>query len=235
MLDKITFMVVDDDRVDCLTLLAFLRRYPFMECIGDFASPVPALEAAITQLPDVLFLDIDMPDMSGLELRQQLLRVPACVFVTSFPEYALDAFELAAIDFLQKPFSADRFARTMDRIEEYIRIRRRSDQLSYTLGADTFFIKEGHKHVRVRMDDILYLEALNNYTGIITASEKYTVLKPISSLLKEGSFSRFIRIHRSFAVQKNFVTWIGSGEVQVHDKKLPVGRAYKDALNELHG
>ena len=233
MLDKVTCMVVDDDRIDCLTVLAFLRRYPFMECIGDFSAPQPALEAAKKQPPDVLFLDIDMPGSSGLQLREQLLSIPACVFITAFPDYAIDAFDLAALDFLVKPISADRFARTMARVEEYIQLHRRSEMLSHTLGADVIFIKEGHEKIKLRMDEILYLEALNNYTGVITSARKYTVLTPISTLLKEEPFRRFVRIHRSFAVQKNFVTRVGAAEIQVQDKTLPVGRTYKNALDDL--
>jgi DNA-binding LytR/AlgR family response regulator len=226
-------MVVDDDKIDRLTVLAFLRRYPFMECIGDYPAPGPALAAATTHTPDVLFLDIDMPDMNGLQLREQLLQIPACVFITAFPDYALDAFDLAALDFLVKPVSGDRFARTMTRLEEYMLLRRRSAQLSHTLGADVIFIKEGHERIKLRLEEVLYLEALNNYTGIVTAAKRYTVLTPISVMLKEDGFRRFIRIHRSFAVQKNFVTRVGAAEIEVQGRTLPVGRTYKDALHEL--
>jgi len=233
MLDKVRCMVVDDDRIDCLTVLAFLRQYPFMECIGDFPAAGTALAAAAERQPDVLFLDIDMPGMNGIRLREQLMDIPACIFITAFPDYALEAFDLAALDFLLKPFSADRFARTMSRVEEYMQLRRRSEQFSHALGGNVLFIKEGHQRIKLRMEDVLYLEALNNYTGIITLTKKYTVLTPISSLLKEESFCRFVRIHRSFAVQKHYITRIGADEVQVQGTMLPVGRTYKDSLNEL--
>jgi len=233
MLDKVCCMVVDDDRIDCLTVLAFLRQYPFMECIGDFPAAEPALVAAAERRPDVLFLDIDLPGIDGLRLREQLMQIPACVFITAFPDYALDAFDLAALDFLVKPVGADRFARTMSRVEEYMQLRRRSEQLSHTLGGDVLFIKDGHQRIKLRMEDVLYLEALNNYTGIVTLTKKYTVLTPISSLLKEATFRRFVRIHRSFAVQKNYVTRISTDGVQVQDRLLPVGRTYKEALSEL--
>lgn len=233
MVDHVTCMVVDDDRIDSLSVQVFLRFYPFMEVIGQYEAAEPALEAAALRRPDVLFLDIDMPGMDGLELRRRLMDIPACVFITAFADYALDAFDLAALDFLVKPISADRFAQTMGRVEEYMLLRRRSDQLSHMLGADVVYIKEGHERVKVRMDEVLYLEALNNYTGVVTTKKRYMVLSPLGSLLKEDAFSRFVRIHRSFAVQKNFVTRIGTGEVEVQGRALPVGRIYKDALHEL--
>ena len=141
---------------------------------------------------------------------------------------------MAALDFLVKPVSAERFGKTIERLKEYITLRRRSDMLSHTLDEDTIFIKDGHDRVKLQLHQIIYLEALNNYTGIITNTRKYTVLSPISNLLKEKPFSRFIRIHRSYAVQKSFIRKIGTDEVVIDGSiALPVGRTYKDALNAI--
>ncbi|MBS1947234.1 MAG: response regulator transcription factor [Bacteroidetes bacterium] len=234
MVNKISCIVVDDDLVDRLIVQAYLKAYPFIEINGIFGSAADALKAVKKDIPDCLFLDIDMPEMSGLELREQLLHIPACVFITSYPDYAVEGFERAALDFLVKPVSAERFKKTMDRLQEYITLRRRSDLLSHTLGADTIFIKDGHDQVRLQLHEVIYLEALNNYTGIVTGARKYTVLSPISSLLKEKPFTRFVRIHRSYAVQKNFIKKIRTDEVLVDENiVLPVGRTYKEALNSI--
>ena len=113
-------------------------------------------------------------------------------------------------------------------------MRKKSDLLSHALGADTIFIKDGHNQVKLQLHDILYLEALNNYTSIVTSNRKYTVLSPISGLLKEKSFRSFVRIHRSYAVQKNFISKISADEVQVANNiLLPVGRTYKESLNNI--
>ncbi len=226
-------MVVDDDQVDRLIVQAYLGTYPFMELVGAFASPFAALEAARKNQPDCLFLDIDMPEMSGMQLRSQLMHVPACVFITSYPDFALEGFEMAALDYLVKPFSAERFCRTIDRLCDYITIRKKSDLLGHTLGADTIFIKDGHARVKLLLHEVVYLEALNNYTRIVTVSRKYTVLVPISRLLAEKPFQRFIRIHRSYAVQKNFIDRIDAEEVLVNNITLPIGRTYKPLLNNI--
>ncbi|MBP6022404.1 MAG: response regulator transcription factor [Ferruginibacter sp.] len=233
MTKKITCMVVDDDDIDRLTTLSFLSDYPFMEVIGAFDSPVAALAAAQQQLPDVLFLDIDMPQMSGLELRKQLLHVPACIFITSYPDYAVESFEMAALDFLVKPFTAERFLKTMNRLEQFADIHHKASLLSHNLGADTIFIKDGYDQVKLQLHEIIYLEALKDYTGIITADRKYAVLSPLGNLIKEKAFGSFIRIHRSYAIQKHFIKKISSGEVMVNDIVLPVGRSFKDALKGL--
>ncbi len=230
---KIGCMVVDDDTIDRLTTVSFLNDYPFIQLLGSFESPVQALDAANKLCPDVLFLDIDMPEMSGLELRKQLLHVPACVFITSYPDYALEGFDMAALDFLVKPFTAERFAKMMERLQQHALIRQKANLLEHTLGADTIFIKDGSEQIKLQLHEIIYLEALKDYTGIVTAQKKYAVLSPLGSLIKEKAFRSFIRIHRSYAIQKHFIKKISSGEVMVNDIVLPVGRSFKDALKGL--
>lgn len=226
-------MVVDDDEIDRLTTVSFLNDYSFIKILDVFESPLQALAAAQQQAPDVLFLDIDMPGMSGLELRKQLLHIPACVFITSYPDYALEGFEMAALDFLVKPFTAARFAKMMDRLQQHAAIRAKAALLEHTLGADTIFIKDGTEQIKLQLHDILYLEALKDYTGIITNERKYAVLSPLGTLIKEKAFESFIRIHRSYAVQKHYIKKIGAAEVMVNNIALPVGRVYKETLKNI--
>jgi two-component system LytT family response regulator len=232
MTDKISCMLVDDDRVDLLTTEAFLEPYPFIEITGCYTAPEMALKAANEKMPDAFFLDIDMPGLTGLDLRR-LLTIPTCIFITSYPDYALESFELAALDFLVKPLQHERFAATITRLQEYITIRRKADMLSHTLGADTVFIKDGRQQFKLALHDILYLEALNNYTRIVTAGRKYTVLSTLSNLMQEKAFKSFVRIHRSYAVQRHLIRKIGGAEVMVGDVPLPVGRTYKPAIDQL--
>jgi two-component system LytT family response regulator len=231
--NKISCLVVDDDRVDLLTTLSFLEDYPFLEIAGKFGSPAEGLAAAQEKAPDVLFLDIDMPGMNGLQLRGKLLHIPACIFITSYPDYAVEGFEMEAFDFLVKPISEDRLARTMERLKDYFAIRRKAALLNHTLGADTIFIKDGTAQVKLQLHEIVYFEALNNYTSIVTVHRKYAVLSTMGNLLKEESFRNFIRIHRSYAVHKHFIKKISSGEVLAGSTSLPVGRKYKEVLNDL--
>jgi DNA-binding LytR/AlgR family response regulator len=233
MTKKITCLLVDDNEIDRLTVLSFLKDYSFIEVKGQYDSAVKALDAAQKIIPDALFLDIDMPGMTGLELREKLLYIPACIFITSYPDYAVEGFEMAALDFLIKPFSAERFAKTMERLKNFLDIHHKSELLDHTLGADTIFIKDGHNQVKLQLHEILYLEALKDYTGIITTNRKYAVLQPLGNLIKEKAFNNFIRIHRSYAVQKHFIKQIKPAEILVNDIVLPVGRTYKDSLDFL--
>jgi DNA-binding LytR/AlgR family response regulator len=174
-----------------------------------------------------------MPGISGLDIRKQLLHGPACIFITSYPEYALESFEAAALDFLIKPLKSDRFAKAMDRLQRFLEIQHKAALLDHTLGEDTLFIKDGHDHIKLQLHEIIYLEALKDYTGIITRQAKYCVLTPLGNLLKEKTFQTFIRIHRSYAVQKHFISKITPKEILVNDTSLPIGRSYKDAVDKL--
>jgi two-component system, LytTR family, response regulator len=233
MKQAITCMVVDDDEIDRLTVLSFFDEYSFIKVAGTFDLAQAALAAAQQTPPDVLLLDIDMPGMNGLQLRKQLMDIPACIFITSFPDYALESFEMAAFDFLVKPFTHHRFQRTMERLKEYFTIREKAALLNHALGADTIFIKDGVNQVKLQLHEIMYFEALNNYTSIVTTSRKYAVLSTLQNLISEKTFHSFIRIHRSYAVQKHYVKKISAGEVQVGNITLPVGRTYKAALESL--
>jgi len=224
-------IIADDDDIDRLTTLSFAKLYPFLQITGCFASAKEILEHVKNSKPDVLLLDIEMPGMSGLELRQQLIDVPACIFITSYPDFAVESFEMSVLDFLIKPLKADRFEKAMRRLEDYLLIKQKAELLDLTLGADTLFIKDGHEHIKIQLHEVLYLEALKDYTSIVTAKRKYCVLSTLGNLLSEKTFRAFVRIHRSYAVQKHYVKKITSREVMVNDILLPVGRTYKESLN----
>jgi two-component system LytT family response regulator len=226
-------LIVDDNKLDRLATVAFAGKYSFLKIAGAFDNAREALESAERSLPDVLFLDIDMPEFSGLDLRARLDKVPACIFITAYPEYAMQGFEANALDFLTKPLSADRFDRSMGRLRYFLDMRARAGLLEHTINEDSFFIKDGHEHIRIQFSDIVYLEALKDYTGIVTRQKKYCVLTPLGGLLAEKRFSDFIRIHRSYAVQKHFIHRATTRSVMADQVSLPVGRMYKDALKSF--
>lgn len=226
-------IVVDDDDIDRLTTISFIKKYPFFEVVGKYSSGECALENIGNMAVDIAFLDVDMPGISGLELRKKLETIPVCVFITSFPDYAVEGFELAALDFLVKPVKTERFAKTVSRIEEYLLIKEKSDQLAHTLGADYIYIKVGHEQIKLSLHQILYLEALKDYTSIVTADRKYCVLSTLGNLLPQPGFENFVRIHKSYAVHKHFVTRISTQEIQIKEIVLPIGRTYKETLKQL--
>jgi two-component system, LytTR family, response regulator len=226
-------VIVDDDKIDLLTALAHVRKFPFIKIQGTYESAEEAAEEIKKEPVQILLLDIDMAGMSGLQLRTQFPDIPICIFITSYPDFAVESFDAAALDFIVKPFTAERFAMAMHRAKEYLEIKEKADLFEYSLGHDTVFIKQGHEKTKVKLYDILYLEALKDYTGIVTEQKKYCVLGSLGILLQERSFKSFIRIHRSFAVQKHYISKVDTNNVYVRKKSLPLGKAFRKNLEEL--
>lgn len=227
-------VIVDDNEIDRLMALSLVKRFPKLNVSGTFSSASDALPLISASGIDVLFLDIDMPEMSGLELRKLAPEVPICVFITAHPEHAVESFELETLDFLVKPLRFDRLVQTVHRIEEFMEIRHKAALFESSIGGDAIFIKEGHEQIKVKLHDVLYLEAMKDYTLIVTSDKRHCVLSTIGNLLKETYFESFVRIHRSFAVQKQFIEKIGTAEILLHNQQtIPVGRTYKDNLAAL--
>jgi two-component system, LytTR family, response regulator len=231
-MEKFNCIIIDDDEIDRLTVVSYVKRFPKLHLLGAFELAEEALSLLEKEKVDILFLDIDMPNLNGLEFRKQALQVPVCIFITSHPEHAVESFELETLDFIVKPIKFDRFSQAMARVEEFMEIKLKASLFEASIGGDTIYIKEGHEQTKVKLHDILYLEALKDYTLIVTSQKRHCVLSSIGTLLKENHFHSFIRIHRSFAVQKQFIQKINSQEILLHNNVLiPVGRSYKDNLN----
>ena len=231
---KYTCIIIDDDEIDRLTVVSFAKKFPVLNILGVFESAEEALSIIEKEKIDVLFLDIDMPGLSGIAFRKKALEIPVCIFITAHPEHAVESFEIETLDFIVKPLKLDRFAQTVSRIEEFMEIKLKALLFEASIGGDTIYIKEGHEQTKVKLHEILYLEALKDYTLIITDKKRHCVLSSIGNLLKENHFQSFIRIHRSFAVQKQFIQKINSSEILLHNNiSIPVGRSYKENLNLL--
>ncbi|KAF2516049.1 LytR/AlgR family response regulator transcription factor [Flavobacterium foetidum] len=229
---KYSCIIIDDDEIDRLTVLSFAKKFPILDIIGVFEDAEDALPFLEKEKVDILFLDIDMPGLNGIDFRKQALEIPVCVFITAHPEHAVESFQIETLDFIVKPLKLDRFTQTINRIEEFMEIKLKASLFEASIGGDTIYIKEGHEQTKVKLHEILYLEALKDYTLIITNKKRHCVLSSIGNLLKEDHFQSFIRIHRSFAVQKQFIQKMNSTEIILNNNvSIPVGRSYKENLN----
>jgi DNA-binding LytR/AlgR family response regulator len=232
MMKKYSCIIVDDDEIDRLTAVSYAKKFPVLDILGVFESAEDAVPFLEKEKIDILFLDIDMPGLNGIEFRKQALEVPVCVFITAHPEHAVESFQIETLDFIVKPLKLDRFTQTVNRIEEFMEIKLKASLFEASIGGDTIYIKEGHEQTKVKLHEILYLEALKDYTLVITNQKRHCVLSSIGNLLKEDHFQSFVRIHRSFAVQKQYVQKINSNEIILNNNAvIPIGRSYKENLN----
>ena len=227
-------IIVDDEDVDRLMVVSFAKRFPTLSIVGIYSSPKDALLALAKEKIDIVFLDIDMPGINGIEFRKKALEVPVCIYISGHSEFAAASFELEALDFIVKPLRFERFERTMQRIEHYFEIKEKAQLFELSFGDNSIYIKEGNEKHKLNMFDILYLEALKDYTLLVTAQKKHCVWSNLGSLLKQESFQLFIRIHKSYAVQKQFVLRSTSSEIVLsNDAVLPIGRNFKENVKIL--
>lgn len=227
-------VIVDDNEIDRLTVASFTKQFPELHLLKSFSNAKEA-ELYLAKEPiDILFLDIDMPSTSGIELRKKLKNVPVCIFITSHPEFAVEGFEVDALDYIIKPLKQERFSKTVNRITMYLDTKTKSSLFETTIGGDTIFLKEGRNHIKVKLHDVVYLEALKDYTLVVTAQKKYCVLSGIGKLLEEEHFKSFIRIHKGFAVQKQYVEEFDVNRVVLHNKMIvPIGKSYRKKVSFL--
>lgn len=227
---NITCIAIDDEPMALLVVEQFCRRKGGME-LTTFSEPRVGLEEICRRKPDLVFLDIQMNSLNGLEIADRLPRECCFIFTTAYAEYALDGFDLDAVDFLHKPFSYERFEVAVEKALRRIHARRPS-------VSENLVVKQEYNNVNISLEDILYVEALGNYVKIVRASGGHvltrTNLKAIMDLLPAG---RFLRIHRSYVVSvssvisftRSRVVLKGGGEV------LPVGAQYAMLVMEALG
>src|SRR5882757_202122 len=166
-------VIIDDNRLDRMLLEEYISRHSFLSIAGSFHNAVESLEFIKRGNIDLLFIDVDMPVINGIDFLKSLQNPPPCIFVTVHPEFAIDAFDIQAIDYLLKPVKQERLDRAIQRTLELFEIKAKAVEYSLLFENDFLMIKEGSAVSKVNIHEILYLEALTNYTKIITARKNY--------------------------------------------------------------
>ncbi|PWN68731.1 DNA-binding response regulator [Chryseobacterium phosphatilyticum] len=224
-------MIIDDDELDRLVLQHYIRPYKKIEIVASFDSAekaVPYLDLPI----DLLITETNLKGMSGMEFRKLAHKIPACIFVSSHPELAASVFEINALDFMTKPLKAERFHYSIQKLFDFFEVREKCECYDAILGENCLTIKEGGNISQIKMKDILYLEALKDYTRIITLEKNHCILDSLGNLLQKSFFESFIRIHRSYAVPRHLIRSKNCHEIELtHHIKLPIGRTYKNNLS----
>ncbi|MEW5677121.1 LytTR family DNA-binding domain-containing protein [Flavobacterium enshiense] len=227
-------LIIDDDELDRLTISLLLKKFPdfnIVHCCSSIASAKYFIENGTI---DVIFTDINMPEISGLDFRKQNLNIPVCVFITSYPEFALESYETNTFDYLTKPVSLLRLTDTVDKIKSFFEVKAKASSFESAIGSDIVFIKEGRNHTKIKLHDIIYLEALKDYTILTSVQKKHFVLKGLGKLLEEDTYKSFVRVHRGFAVQKHYIKHINSREIVLKNNvSIPIGKFYRENIESM--
>ncbi|HLZ86841.1 MAG TPA: LytTR family DNA-binding domain-containing protein [Puia sp.] len=222
---NIRCLLVDDEPLAIQLLQKHLGQLPFFEVAGVCSNAVQALEVLNHQAIDLLFLDIRMPQLSGLELLKNLRQPPPTILTTAYREYALDGFELDVVDYLLKPVTFDRLFKA---VEKFMRMNNRSPGPALSSSEPAFiYLKSGYKYFKIDLREILYAESRKDYIRVVT-KEKVIVSKyRLSDLEKELEGKGFVRIHRSYIVGLRHVVAFTASEVEVGEEQLPIGESYR--------
>lgn len=222
----INCLLIDDEPLALQLLEDFVKKIPYLRLTGKFEEPLQALPLIESRQVDLLFLDIKMPDISGLDFFKSLTYKPQVIFTTAYSEFAIDGFELKAMDYLLKPVSFEKFISACNRVKEYLDYRNAKE----IKNRYYFFINVSHKLHKIFFDDILYLEGYKDYTKVYLASMTNPLLilhnlKYFEDLLNQNEF---IRIHRSYIVSIRKVNTISRKSVTIQSNTLPVSDNYRE-------
>jgi DNA-binding LytR/AlgR family response regulator len=224
-------IIVDDDLIWCKTLSEFVGKSASLSLIGAYSDSVSARNALMSRKDiELIFLDIQMPEMDGFDFLSSLENPPHIVFVSGSEEHAYEAYNYNGIDYLLKPIAYSRFCRAIEKVMKYSTVR----NTAATAGDEEIFIKKASTLVRLKLKEILFVEALENYVSVITKDEKYTIHFTMRAIEQQLPSGLFVRIHRSFLVNKSVIRSISENSLVIHvgnvPKTLPVGKSYRESI-----
>lgn len=232
MKERITCYIIDDEPLAQDILEEYIAKVPFLELKGTFMSPLEATSQIKEDTPDLLFLDINMPDLDGLSFIPMLNPKPMIILTTAYDQYAIKAFELEAKDYLLKPFSFERFYKSVLRLYNEQSSKQWPEKKEMMVnapeGSEYIFLKVGHKIQKLAVQEIIYIEGMKDYLRIHTAREKIMTLLNFAKLEELLPATNFVRVHRSFMVAIDKIDHVEKKRIKILDQFIPISDTYAD-------
>lgn len=228
----VTCIIVDDEPPAIRVLEKFVEQLPGLTCIATTTKPVEALMLIEKMQPDIVFLDIQMPDITGIQLSALVKSKTNIVFTTAYAQFALEGFEVDAVDYLLKPIAFNRFIAAVEKVKN--RMQSVTGNVTQESSNASFFIKTDGKNRfrRVEIDDIYYIESIKNYVMIYLEKDKIMTYNTLKYYEENLPLSLFVKIHKSFVVAINKIISTDSDEVYILNSRLPIGETYKNDFFE---
>ena len=224
---NIKVLIIDDEPLAIKVIETHLREFKNFEIVATFNDPIAALETLKQEAIDVIFLDINMSKMNGLEFLKTVTIQPNVVITTAYREYAVESFDLDVLDYLVKPIPFTRFLKAVNKITQKIQLQRGIHKTEEENNTEGFiFLKVEKKLVKIKFDTILYIESLKDYIKVFTTTGDFLVHKSLTSITEELPTEKFLRIHRSFTIAIDKVDSIEGNLIEIASKRVPIGRKY---------
>lgn len=227
-------IIVEDEPLARNLLVDYVSKVSFLTLVEACSNPLAALEVLRKEEIDLMFLDIQMPEITGISLLKTLHKKPLVILTTAYSEYALESYELDVVDYLLKPITFDRFLKAVDKANQRVpALGLKATQSEKQEVQEFFFVKDGTKLVKITWDDILYIEGLKDYVTIHTRTQKVVTLQRLKVLETQLPSEKFVRVHHSYIVSLKAVDAVHKGEVQIGKALIPISDSYKKAFREL--
>ena len=230
---KIRCIIVDDEPMARDILTSFVARVSQIELVKSCSNAMEAFDVINNQEVDLVFLDINMPEVSGLSLAASITKKTKIIFTTAYREYAVDGFNLHAVDYLLKPIAFERFLQAIQKLFEITNTKNEPKTVSETNIVTNFiFVRADRKMIKINFNDIIYIESLSDYIKIHTPKETITTRETIKNIETKLPSASFLRIHRSYIVSISKITSYTNEFIELHKKALPISRSYKESILE---
>lgn len=233
MNDRHTCIIIEDQIPAQRILKTYIEDAGVLSLKGTFIDAIQALEFLKTEVVDIVFLDIHLPKISGIDFLQILPKEQNVIVTTAYPDYALKGYEFNILDYLLKPFSFQRFIKAVSRIELKSTDNRTIEpaKAHFESTNNFFFLKSGHEHLKITYDDIIYIKSDNDYTSIITSQKKHLVPITLSQWNTRLAADKFYQVHKSYIINVGAILKVSGNQITLENGiKIPIGRTYKDAF-----
>lgn len=237
MADTLTCYIIDDEPLAQQILKEYIGKVSFLELIGLFDSPIEASTKIKDDLPDLIFLDINMPDIDGLSYLKMLDPKPFVILVTAYDEFAIEAFALDVQDYLLKPISFDRFYKGVLRLYQKLPVQT-IQTVSKSVDAiekDAIYVKEGQVIKRIALKDILFIKGMKDYLQIVTLTHKIMTLTNFDKMEQQLNSPNFIRVHRSFLVALDKIDQVETNRIKIGKEMIPISDSYRSSFLKCLG
>jgi len=230
-MDPYKCIIIEDEPLAAEILQDYIADVPFLKLKNTYADAISALDDLSANDIEVIFLDINLPKLKGLDFIQTLKHPPHIIITTAYHEYALQGYELNIVDYLLKPIEFSRFLKAVNKLNQLNPARSMTTAVAAPLGKDYMFINANKKRIKIYFKDILYIESLKEYVRIYTTDQEIVVKFQLGQIEEHLPKADFLRIHRSFMVAKERIDAYTGTEIEIRNKQLPIGRSYKDQVN----